>query len=520
MSASSLSSASSSASASHSATATDAARHAFTSHVPSWVAAHAGHFYVDGQWVEPESRLRLPVINPSTAMPFSEIAMGNAADVAVAVAAAKRAFPAYAATTPAQRAALLSKILYVFLTRFDEMADIISREMGAPRALSHAWQAALGRRHLEQTLATLSDFPFTSQRGTTLVAREPVGVVALITPWNWPINQIVCKVAPALAAGCTIVLKPSELSPLNAILFAEILDAAGVPPGVFNLINGDGPTVGAALAAHPDVDMVSITGSTQAGVEVARLAAPTVKRVHQELGGKSANILLDDFASDADFEKAVTAGVNSCFGNSGQSCNAPTRMLVPAARHDEAVDIARRAAATQRIGAADAEGTTLGPVISERQFGRIQSLIQIGIDEHAQLVCGGLGRPANLAESDQHGYYVQPTVFANVTPAMTIAREEVFGPVLAIMPYKDEADAIAIANDSVYGLAAYVQSGDIAHARRVAFQLRAGSVYLNHPAWDPASPFGGYKQSGNGREYGEWGLDAFLEVKGIVGYAG
>jgi len=337
-----------------------------------------------------------------------------------------------------------------------------------------------------------------------------VGVAALITPWNWPINQIVCKVAPALAAGCTVVLKPSEVSPMNAVLFAEIMDAAGVPKGVFNLVNGDGPTVGAALSAHPDVDMVSFTGSTRAGIEIAKLAAPTVKRVHQELGGKSANILLDD----VDLEAAVTAGVNSCFSNSGQSCNAPTRMLVPASRHDEAVEIALRAAGRHRVGPAGDPATTMGPVVSEVQFGRVQRLIDIGIEEGASLVTGGSGRPDGL----ERGYYVKPTVFANVNPSMTIAREEIFGPVLAIMPYRDEEEAIAIANDTPYGLAAYVQSKDQERARRVALKMRAGSVYVNYPAWDPGSPFGGYKQSGNGREYGEWGLEAFLEVKGIVGY--
>ncbi len=335
-------------------------------------------------------------------------------------------------------------------------------------------------------------------------------MVALITPWNWPINQVVCKVAPALAAGCTMVLKPSEIAPINALLFADVMHEAGVPPGVFNLINGDGPTVGAALSAHPQVDMVSFTGSTRAGIEIARLAAPTVKRVHQELGGKSANILLDD----VDLQAAVTNGVNSCFGNSGQSCNAPTRMLVPARFHDEAVDIARRAAQAHVVGAPDAAATTLGPVISERQYDSIQRLIGIGIEEGAQLVCGGLGRPEHLAQ----GYYVQPTIFANVTQDMTIAREEIFGPVLVIQAYENEAQAVSMANDSVFGLAAYVQSADRTRARDVALQMRAGSVYINYPNWDSGAPFGGYKQSGNGREYAEWGLEAFLEVKGIVGW--
>ncbi|MCX4174756.1 MULTISPECIES: aldehyde dehydrogenase family protein [Paraburkholderia] len=467
-------------------------------------------FYIDGAWVEPSGTARLPVIDPCTEEAFAEVAMGTPADIDRAVAAAKRAFTSFSQTTPAERLALIRRILEVFLERHDEMGDTISRELGAPRAMAHAWQAGIGRRHLDELIRTCETFAWQRKKGTTLVNHEPVGVVALITPWNWPINQIVCKAAPAIAAGCTMVLKPSEVTPLNALLFAEILDAAGVPPGVFNLVNGDGPTVGAALAAHPDVDMVSFTGSTRAGIEIAKLAAPTVKRVHQELGGKSANILLDD----VDFEAAVTAGVNSCFNNSGQSCNAPTRMLVPEARHDEAVAIARRAAQAHRVGPADHERTTMGPVVSGVQFERVERLIAAGIDEGAQVVAGGLGRPQGL----ERGYYVQPTVFANVRPSMTIAREEIFGPVLVIMPYRDEDDAIAIANDSPFGLAAYVQSADHERARRVAFRLRAGSVYLNYPSWDAGSPFGGYKQSGNGREYAEWGLEAFLEVKGIVGY--
>ncbi|CAM2196776.1 3-succinoylsemialdehyde-pyridine dehydrogenase [Paraburkholderia kururiensis] len=467
-------------------------------------------FYIDGAWRTPAGDTRLPVIDPCTETPFAEVALGDSRDVDRAVAAAKRAFATFSLTDPAERIALARRILDVYLTRSDEIADTISREIGAPRQLARNWQAALGRRHLEELLHTCETFAWQRSKGTTLVRYEPVGVVALITPWNWPINQIVCKVAPALVAGCTMVLKPSEISPLNAVLFAEVLDEAGVPAGVFNLVHGDGPTVGAALCAHPDVDMVSFTGSTRAGVQIATLSAPTVKRVHQELGGKSANLLLDD----ADFETAVTKGVNSCFNNSGQSCNAPTRMLVPASRHDEAVEIARRAAAAHRVGPADAPETTMGPVVSDVQFERVQRLIAVGIEEGATLVAGGLGRPAGL----ERGYYVQPTVFAHVRPDMTIAREEIFGPVLSILPYRDEEDAISIANDSPYGLAAYVQSRDLDRARRVAFRLRAGSVHLNYPAWDPGAPFGGYRQSGNGREYGEWGLEAFLEVKGVVGY--
>jgi aldehyde dehydrogenase (NAD+) len=472
--------------------------------------SHALQFYIGGEWVAPVGHARLPVIDPSTEEAFAEIAMGTPADVDRAVAAARHAFASFSLTTPDERLALIRKILEAYGERYDEMAQIISREIGAPRALAQGWQAGLGTRHLKELIRTCEAFTWQRSKGTTLITHEPIGVVALITPWNWPINQIVCKVAPAIAAGCTMVLKPSEVSPLNALLFAEILDAAGVPPGVFNLVNGDGPTVGAALCSHPDVDMVSFTGSTRAGIQIATLAAPTVKRVHQELGGKSANLIL----VDADLDAAVTAGVNACFGNSGQSCNAPTRMFVPAARHEEAVAIARRAAEAHVVGPADAPGITLGPVVSELQFERIQRLIQTGVDEGARVVTGGPGRPEGLTR----GYFVRPTVFAEVTPDMTIARDEIFGPVLAILPYRDEEDAIAMANDSVFGLAAYVQSGDLEHARRVAFRLRAGSVHLNYPAWDAGAPFGGYKQSGNGREYGEWGLEAFLEVKGIVGY--
>jgi aldehyde dehydrogenase (NAD+) len=467
-------------------------------------------FYIDGRWVEPAASSRLAVINPATESAIGEIVLGNLSDVEAAVAAAKRAFPAFSRTTPAERKALLERILEVFMARYDDITAAIVAEVGAPQELAHEWQTGIGRRHLEETLRTLERFPFQRRKGSTLINQEAVGVVALITPWNWPINQIVCKVAPALAAGCTMVLKPSEVAPFNAVLFAEVLHEAGVPAGVFNLIQGDGPTVGAALAAHADVDMVSFTGSTRAGIEVARLAAPTVKRVHQELGGKSANILLDD----VNLQAAVTSGVNGCFGNSGQSCNAPTRMLVPAALHDEAAAIAGRAAAAHRVGPPDDPRSTLGPVISERQYQAIQRLIAIGIEEGATLVCGGPGRPAGM----QHGYYVQPTVFANVTADMTIAREEIFGPVLVIMAYQDAADAVAMANDSVFGLAGYVQSASLERARAIALQLRVGSVYINYPAWDAGAPFGGYKQSGNGREYAEWGLEAFLETKGIVGY--
>ncbi|MGN4071121.1 aldehyde dehydrogenase family protein [Burkholderia gladioli] len=470
------------------------------------------HFYIDGVWVAPHGDARLPVVDPCTETPYAEVALGDAHDVERAVAAARRAFASFSQTAPHERVALLRRVLEIYLRRYDEFSLLLSHELGAPPALAADWQAGLGQRHLEELLRTCEQFRWERMKGTTLIRHEPLGVVALITPWNWPINQIVCKLGPAIAAGCTMVLKPSEVSPLDAALFAEVLHEAGVPPGVFNLVHGDGPGVGAALCSHPEVDMVSFTGSTRAGIQVATLAAPGVKRVHQELGGKSANLLLDD----ADFETAVKSGVDSCFSNSGQSCNAPTRMLVPAARHDEAVEIARRAAHAHRVGPPGMDGSTMGPVINATQYERIQCLIETGIADGAQLVAGGPGRPGDL----RRGYFVRPTVFANVRPDMTIAREEIFGPVLAILPYRDEEEAVAIANDSPYGLAAYVQSGDLERARRLALRLRAGSVYLNYPAWDAGAPFGGYKQSGNGREYAEWGLEAFLEVKGVVGYGG
>jgi aldehyde dehydrogenase (NAD+) len=383
--------------------------------------------------------------------------------------------------------------------------------MGAPTRLSQAAQAATGMGHLTQVLQILKDYNFEEVRGQTAIVREPVGVCGFITPWNWPINQITCKVAPALAAGCTMVLKPSEIAPLNAMLFADVLHEAGVPPGVFNLVNGDGPTVGEAMSAHPGIDMMSFTGSTRAGIAVAKAAADTVKRVAQELGGKSANIVLED----ADLAKAVAGGVMQMMTNSGQSCNAPSRMFVPRAKQDQAIGIAKATAEKVKPGDPFAEGTTIGPVVSETQFNKIQALIKKGIDEGATLVTGGLGRPEGL----NRGYYVRPTVFANVTNDMTIAREEIFGPVLAMLPYNKEADAIAMANDTVYGLSGYVQSGSLDHARKVASQLRTGNVHINGAGADFTAPFGGYKQSGNGREWGDFGFEEFLEVKAVLGYA-
>jgi aldehyde dehydrogenase (NAD+) len=473
--------------------------------------SHNLQFYIDGTWVDPIAPKTIDVIDPSNEEAFAQISMGSAADVDRAVAAAKAAFPAFSQTTPAERLALLRRIFDVYQKRYDEVARTLSREMGAPLKLAHEAQAAMGTGHLAKLIEVFEHFEFEEMRGTTQIVKEPIGVVGMITPWNWPINQIVCKVGPALAAGCTMVLKPSEIAPLNAILFAEILDEAGVPKGVFNLVNGDGPTVGDALARHPNVDMMSFTGSTRAGISVAKSSADTVKRVHQELGGKSANIIL----GDADIERAVAKGVAGCFGNSGQSCNAPTRMFVPADQHEIAKQIAKTAAEKFRVGPASAEGSMLGPVVSQLQYDKIQRLIEAGIKEGAELVTGGPGRPEGL----NRGYYVRPTVFANVRPDMTIAREEIFGPVLAILPYQTEEEVIALANDTVYGLAAYVQSGDIGHARKVAARMRAGNVYINYPAWDAGAPFGGYKQSGNGREYADWGIDEFLEIKGVVGYA-
>ena len=467
-------------------------------------------FYIDGKWVDPAIPKSLDVINPATEEPIGQISLGSKADVDLAVKAAKRAFETYSRTTRDERLALLQKVLDVYQRRYGEFVETISLEMGAPLALSKAAQAATGVAHLMQTMKILKDFEFEIVQGTTGVVYEAVGVCGLITPWNWPVNQIMCKVAPALAAGCTMVLKPSEVAPLNAMLVADVLHEAGVPAGVFNLVNGDGPTVGNAMSSHPDIDMMSFTGSTRAGVAVAKASADTVKRVTQELGGKSANIVLDD----ADLKKAVVGGVINCFTNSGQSCNAPTRMFVPRGKHDEAAGIAKATAEGIKVGDPFAETTKLGPVVSEVQFNKIQSLIKAGIDEGATLVTGGLGRPEGL----NRGYYVRPTVFANVRNDMTIAREEIFGPVLTILPYDSEDEAIRMANDTPYGLSGYVQSGNIEHARKVASRLRTGNVHLNGAGADFNAPFGGYKQSGTGREWGEHGFKEFLEVKAVLGY--
>ncbi len=466
-------------------------------------------FYINGEWVDPVTPKTLDVINPSTEEVIGRISLGSKADVDKAVAAAKTAFESFSRTTPAERVEMLGAIVAGYQARIGEMAETISAEMGAPAWLAKAAQAPSGLGHFAGAMEILKNYQFTEDRGRTQIVKEPVGVCGLITPWNWPINQIACKVAPAIAAGCTMVLKPSEVAPLNAILLAEIIHEAGLPAGVFNLVNGEGPEVGAAMSSHPDIDMMSFTGSTRAGRAVAIAAADSIKRVAQELGGKSPNIVLDD----ADLEKAVASGVQQCFMNSGQSCNAPTRMLVPAAKHAEALAIARAAAEATVVGAPDAEGVTIGPVVSELQFNKIQGLIQKGIDEGAKLVAGGTGQPEGL----EKGYFVRPTVFGSVTNDMTIAREEIFGPVLSILPYESEEEAIRIANDTVYGLSSYVQSGDLDHARRVASRIRAGNVHINGAGADFSAPFGGYKQSGNGREWGDFGFEEFLEVKAMLG---
>ena len=468
------------------------------------------NFYIAGQWVTPHSTRTLDVLNPATEDVVGTITLGDQEDVNRAVAAARKAFQTFSKTTVAERAALLEQIIAAYKKRMPDIAATISSEMGAPLSLANAAQAPAGLGHIVYTLNAMKSFTWEEDKGRNRIVHEPIGVCALITPWNWPLNQIAAKVAPAIAAGCTMILKPTEIAPLNAIIFAEVIDEAGVPPGVFNLVHGDGPGVGVALSSHPDVDMVSFTGSTRAGISVAQHAAPTVKRVTQELGGKSANILLDD----ADFPKAVAQGMGSCVLNSGQSCNAPTRMLVPMGRMDEAAAIARAAAMAAKVGDPANADTKIGPVVSKIQWDKIQALIKKGVEEGAKLECGGEGLP----EGFTRGYFVKPTVFSHVTNDMTIAREEIFGPVLSIIGYEDDADAVRIANDTPYGLSGYVQSKDIDRARAVARQIRAGNIHVNGAGVDPAAPFGGYKQSGNGREFSEWGLEEFLETKAILGY--
>jgi aldehyde dehydrogenase (NAD+) len=470
--------------------------------------------YIDGRWEAPRAPAWHDVVDPATGSVLTRWALGGAAEVDRAVGAARAAFPAWSATTPAERAAVLARLVEVLVAHEPAFAAAVTSDMGAPVRLARGAQAPAAAAHTRVALAALAEVPWRTRRGRTLVEREPIGVCALITPWNWPLNQIACKVAPALAAGCTMVLKPSEMAPLSAQRFAEALHLAGVPPGVFNLVAGDGPTVGDALARHPEVDLVSFTGSTRAGAAVARAAADTIKRVAQELGGKSAHLVLPD----ADLARAVTLGVRAVLQNSGQSCNAPTRLLVPRDRLAEAEAVAREVAEGTVVGDPRDERTHMGPLASARQFARVQEYLALGLAEGARLVTGGPGRPAHLADGPlAGGAFVRPTVFSDVHNGHRIAREEIFGPVLCLLPYADEAEAIAIANDSPYGLAAWVQSGDPARALGVARQLRVGMVHLNGAPVDHRAPFGGYKQSGNGREWGVEGLLEFLETKAILG---
>ncbi|HBM55259.1 MAG TPA: aldehyde dehydrogenase family protein [Acidimicrobiaceae bacterium] len=469
---------------------------------------NTGQFYIDGSWVSPVGADTLDVINPATEESVATIAMGGPADVDAAVAAAKAAFATYSLTTVDERLDLLDRVRSALRPRLEEFAEAITLEMGAPRGLARAMQAEMGIYHVTTAMEVLSTYEFEYVKDTALIVREPLGVVGMITPWNWPINQLACKVAPALAAGCTMVVKPSEVSPLSAIVFAEALDEAGVPAGVFNLVNGDGLNVGAYLSAHPDIDMVSFTGSTRAGIEVAKNAAPTVKRVAQELGGKSANIILDD----ACFEEAISRDAFEMCLNSGQSCNAGTRMLVPRDRMDEAARLAELGMGQLSVGDPQDLANTVGPVASEAQWIKIQELIQVGIDEGATLVCGGCGRPDGL----DTGFYVRPTLFADVTNDMRIAREEIFGPVLVIIGYEDDDDAVDIANDTSYGLSGYI-SGSHDRALAVARRIRTGAMHLNGAGPDLHAPFGGYKQSGNGREWGRHGFEEYLETKAVLG---
>lgn len=471
-------------------------------------------FYINGQWVDPVQGQDCEVINPSTEEACAVISLGSDADTDAAVAAARAAFDSWSQTSKEQRLELLEKLYSIYKARSAEMAEAISTEMGAPIALAQTAQWGAGAGHIKNLIRALKECEFDQLLGghapNNRILMEPIGVCALITPWNWPMNQVALKVIAALATGCTMVLKPSEVSPLSGMLFAEMIDEAGFPAGVFNLVNGDGLGVGTRLSGHPEVDMVSFTGSTRAGIAISKNAADTVKRVSLELGGKGANLIF----ADAD-EKAVTRGVRHCFNNSGQSCNAPTRMLVERSVYDQAVATAAEIAAKTAVGPASEEGRHIGPVVSEVQFNRIQNLIQAGIDEGARLVAGGTGKPEGM----ETGYFVKPTVFADVNNDMTIAKEEIFGPVLSIIPFDTEEEAIAIANDSPYGLTHYLQTQDGDKANRVARRLRAGMVQINGELLGAGSPFGGYKQSGNGREGGRWGLEEFLEVKAVAGWA-
>lgn len=471
---------------------------------------NAGHFYINGEWTSPAIPALLPVVNPATEEVVAEVARGSAEDVDRAVAAARAAFPGWSATPVVERAAILSKIHALILERKEPLAQVLSLEMGAAISFARSMQVPLAAEHVRVARDLLSTYRFQTVEGTTAIEREAIGVCGLITPWNWPLYQITAKVAPALAAGCTVVLKPSELSPLSALLFAQLVHDAGLPPGVFNLVNGSGADVGAAIAAHTDIDMISITGSNRAGALVAQAAAVTVKRVTQELGGKSPNVMLPD----ADFAKVVPLGVMSALRNVGQSCSAPTRMIVPRARLAEVEALAAATANALIVGDPQSPDTQLGPIANEAQFSRVQAMIEAGISEGAKLLCGGLGRVPGF----EKGYYTRPTVFSEVGSAMRIAQEEIFGPVLCILAYDSIDEAVVIANDTVYGLGAHVQAQDLELGRAVASRIRAGQVHLNHPAWNPMAPFGGYKRSGNGREYGVMGFEEYLETKAIIGF--
>ena len=474
-------------------------------------ANQALNFYIDGQWRNPSNSRLIDVINPASETIIGKIAAGDPGDVDMAVAAARRAFETFSRTSVDERIALLGRICKLMEARSEEFVDALVAEMGTAISFARAAHVPFAIEHVRVQMEVLGRYEFLCAEGTTAIAKDPIGVCGLITPWNWPLYQITAKVAPAIAAGCTVVLKPSELSPYSALLFAKVLHEAGVPAGVFNLVNGTGDTVGAALAGHPDIDMISITGSTRAGILVAQAAAVTVKRVVQELGGKSPNIMLDD----ADFSEAVGKGVLAGMRNAGQSCSAPTRMLVPVARLAEVEELAAEAANAIVIGEPRKADTMMGPIANRAQFDRVQDMIGAGINEGAKLLCGGPGQ----AEGLNRGFYVRPTVFSEVNRDMRIAREEIFGPVLCIIPYSSEEEAIAIANDTVYGLGAHVQSRDLERARRVAKRIRSGQVHINYPPWDGHAPFGGYKRSGNGREYGVHGLEEFLETKAIVGFS-
>jgi len=473
-------------------------------------------FYIDGRWVAPVTPRELEVINPADEQPFAVISLGSAADVDKAVDAARRAFPSWAATPLDERIAAVERLLSAYNARSADMARAISDEMGAPMKLALEEQAAAGSYHIKNFIRALKSFqfehPFDERFPAERIIHEPIGVCGLITPWNWPMNQVALKVVPAVGVGCTVVLKPSEIAPMSSIVFAEMMEAAGFPAGVFNMVNGDGPNVGEAMSKHPGIDMMSFTGSTRAGVAVTKSSADTVKRVTLELGGKSPNLVF----ADADVEDAVVRGLDHCFENTGQSCNAPTRMLVERPVYDEAVAIAERHARTVKVGNPAEDGPHIGPLVSQVQFDKVQGLIEVAIKEGARLVAGGPGRP----EGFNRGYYVRPTIFADVSNDMTIAREEVFGPVLAMIPFETEEEAIEIANDTPYGLSSYIQTGDPERARRVARQLRSGMVQMNGASRAPGSPFGGYKQSGLGREGGKYGLEDFLEIKSVSGWPG